>query len=215
MYTWTNQLTKNPSAFELHPHYWFVLVSSQSYRAVGWLYWEGCLSRLSENTFDHFFSCLKTVWMVFKWPGEVFPMANQDMQTEESSPPSSSSNDSETNGLCSSASFQESGLSDQVQTQGHCPGCRAAAGSSLSRSSTSREAGVFLDKVSRERCGSPVLGQVGMSQPSFLLATRKGLLEGAPAQILRVKVRMRIWRRMWVDWTKQVLSEFPMKEWEN
>lgn len=49
-----------------------------------------------------------------------------------------------------------------------------------------------MDKVSRERCGSPVLGQVGMSQPSFLLATRKGLLEGAPAQILRVKVRMRI-----------------------
>lgn len=50
----------------------------------------------------------------------------------------------------------------------------AAARSCLLRWSPSKE--VFLDTVSRERCGSPVLGQVGTGQPALFLVTRKGLL---------------------------------------
>ena len=48
-----------------------------------------------------------------------------------------------------------------------------------------QEAGVPLHTASGEGRGSPVLGQVGMSQPAFLLGTRRDVLSGLQEHLAR------------------------------
>ena len=76
-----------------------------------------------------------------------------------------------------------------------------------------QEAGVSLRTASGEGCGSPVLGQVGMSQPAFLLGPGGScwVAFGSTWQDAEGAAPDEGVEQRWVDWTKQVQSRFPKR----